>query len=160
MQFTKTTILAFALLAVSASALPVEQVEQAGGNAVQQGINKNIQVQNKEQSDVKGVAKTESKNGGNPGFGAAKSQLQGDIKQGQTIRQGNQKLAQQTQPQNKQLQQGLDKVQKAQGTESKQAASLNGVSSHDSGTVKKLGTEISGGIKQNQQNAKAAGKGH
>ncbi|TDZ35710.1 hypothetical protein C8035_v007093 [Colletotrichum spinosum] len=126
-----------------------------GGNAKTskevKGIDKNISIQKQEKKDAARVSKAE----GTKNFGKEKARLNKTIDKGVDQRKKNQANAD---PKNKQLKDGLNKVQKAQGTEKKQAQGLNG-GKGDKKTLDKLQKEFSGGIKQNEKNKNAAKKG-
>ncbi|KAF5502009.1 hypothetical protein CGCA056_v014767 [Colletotrichum aenigma] len=116
------------------------------------GIDKNIGIQKAESKDVKKVKQAE----GTKNFPKEKANLQKDIKAGQNQRAKNQKNAD---PKNKQLNDGLKKVQGAQAKESKQAKGLTGNPKKDNATLNKLGGEFKDGRKQNEKNKQAAKKG-
>ncbi|KAL0930090.1 uncharacterized protein CTRU02_214910 [Colletotrichum truncatum] len=114
------------------------------------GIDKNIAIQKQEKQDAKNVAKAE----GTKNFDKAKGKLVGTVKSGEKVREQNQAKADKS---NKQLTDGLKKVQGAQATEEKQAKSLKGNNSaSDKKTLKTLQGEFDKGIKVNEGNKKAA----
>ncbi|TLS21026.1 uncharacterized protein PpBr36_10765 [Pyricularia pennisetigena] len=119
------------------------------------GINQNIAIQKEEKQDAKNVGKAEK--GTAAQFNSAKNQLLSTIEKGEGVRANNQKLADKN---NKQLVNGLNKVQGAQATEEKLAKSLQGGNSKsDKSTLKTLQSDFSQGIKVNKQNAQFAKNG-
>ncbi|KAH0431800.1 hypothetical protein CcaCcLH18_06803 [Colletotrichum camelliae] len=116
------------------------------------GIDKNIHIQKQELKETKDVRKAE----GTKNFRKEKLELQSDIRAGQRQRERNQHT---TDPDNKRLIKGLNKVEKAQAKEYKQASSLNG-GRGDRKTLKALNHEIKDGINVNKENKKAALRGN
>ncbi|GKT64986.1 hypothetical protein ColTof4_07378 [Colletotrichum tofieldiae] len=115
------------------------------------GIDKNIAIQKQEKQDAKKVGKAE----GTKNFDKTKGQLVSTIKSGEKVREDNQKKAD---PKNKDLVNGLKKVQGAQAKEEKQAKSLNNTPA-DKKTLSTLNSEFNKGIKVNEGNKKAAQNG-
>ncbi|KAF6798257.1 hypothetical protein CSOJ01_12727 [Colletotrichum sojae] len=164
MRFTQL-ILSIFLFITFAAALPVPATEDAlvaraskqgdgkkNAKKVANGIDKNIAIQDKERKQAKQVGKAE----GTKDFKKDKKKLLNTIDDGAKQRAKNQKNADKS---NKQLTDGLKKVQKAQGTEKKQAQSLNG-GKGDKKTLKTLDKEFAAGKKQNEKNKQAALKGN
>ncbi|KAH8758515.1 hypothetical protein F5882DRAFT_261922, partial [Hyaloscypha sp. PMI_1271] len=115
------------------------------------GINNNIAVQKNEQSQTTVIQKLLSSNTSDSGgFQSAKSKLVTIVNQGITIRQNNQKIA----PAGNAAIAGLATVATAQMGELKLAQGLTGTPNIDNPNLSSLQTMFSGGIKQNQQNAK------
>ncbi|PMD58454.1 uncharacterized protein K444DRAFT_532054 [Hyaloscypha bicolor E] len=118
------------------------------------GINDNIAVQKNEQSQTTIIQKILSANTTDDGnFQTAKSKLVTIVNQGITIRQNNQKIA----PSGNAAIAGLATVATAQKGELKLAQGLTGTPDIDNPNLSNLQTMFSGGIKQNQQNAKDVG---
>ncbi|KAL0938678.1 uncharacterized protein CTRU02_205288 [Colletotrichum truncatum] len=118
------------------------------------GIDKNIQIQKKEQSNVAAVKKIVNSNNINQGqFDQAKKTLLATVNDGIKVREANQKLAQ-----GNGASSGLNTVAKAQSTELKQAQSLKGTKA-DLQVIAQLEKEFAGGIEQNTKNKAAALKG-
>ncbi|KAF9878299.1 hypothetical protein CkaCkLH20_04337 [Colletotrichum karsti] len=111
------------------------------------GIQKNINIQKQELHETKDVRKAE----GTKNFRKEKGELQSEIRAGQRQRERNQHTAD---PSNRKLVKGLNKVEKAQAKEYKQASSLNG-GKGDRKTLSKLNKEINQGIDVNRENKKA-----
>ncbi|KAF4831432.1 hypothetical protein CGCSCA4_v013982 [Colletotrichum siamense] len=116
------------------------------------GIQKNIHIQKDELHEVKDVRKAE----GTKNFRKEQGELKADIRAGQRQRERNQHTAD---PSNRKLVKGLNKVEKAQALEYKQASSLNG-GRNDKKTLNKLNHEIHDGINVNKENKKAALRGN
>ncbi|KAI6367513.1 hypothetical protein MCOR25_004878 [Pyricularia grisea] len=119
------------------------------------GINQNISIQKQEKQDTKAVSKAEK--GSPQQFNAAKGQLLTTIQKGQGQRAKNQANADKS---NKQLVNGLNKVQGAQAQEQQLAQSLKGGNTKsDRNTLKTLQSDFNSGIKQNEANRAAAQNG-
>ncbi|KAF4914260.1 hypothetical protein CGCVW01_v010633 [Colletotrichum viniferum] len=116
------------------------------------GIQKNIHIQKEELQEVKDVTGAEGKTD----FRKEKGELKAEIRAGQRQRKINQHTAD---PSNTKLVKGLNKVEKAQALEYKQASSLNG-GRYDKKTLQKLNQEIHDGINVNKENKKTALRGN
>ncbi|KAH6719439.1 hypothetical protein BKA61DRAFT_713853 [Leptodontidium sp. MPI-SDFR-AT-0119] len=115
------------------------------------GINKNIDIQKQEQAQLKVVQKmVDAGNVDQSDFDAAQSKFVDIVNKGITQRKKNQDLAN-----GNAASDGLATVAKAQATELKTVQGLTGNAKTDDKAFAKLDTMFSGGIAQNQKNAKA-----
>ncbi|KUJ08359.1 uncharacterized protein LY89DRAFT_677223 [Mollisia scopiformis] len=115
------------------------------------GINDNITVQKQEQAQTKVIQQELAQaTPDQDDFQSSKSKLITIVNQGISIRTNNQKIA----PSGNAAIAGLATVAKAQQGELKLAQGLTGNPTTDNPNLSKLQTMFSGGIQQNQQNAK------
>ncbi|PVH73790.1 hypothetical protein DL98DRAFT_396414, partial [Cadophora sp. DSE1049] len=115
------------------------------------GINKNIDLQKQEQSQLKVVKKmVDAGNVDQSDFDDAKSKFVDIVNAGITQRKANQELAD-----GNKAADGLATVAKAQSAELKAVKGLTGKASTDDATFSSLSDMFSGGIAQNQKNVKA-----
>ncbi|CAG8982589.1 hypothetical protein HYALB_00007306 [Hymenoscyphus albidus] len=117
------------------------------------GINKNIDIQKQELAQTKVISEAQTKNP--PDAAAIKAdqaKLVEIVKEGAAVRANNQKIA----PAGNAALPGLAKVANAQAGELKIAEALTGKTATDAKSLASLTEMFTGGIKQNQQNAKDA----
>ncbi|KAF9879710.1 hypothetical protein CkaCkLH20_02521 [Colletotrichum karsti] len=119
------------------------------------GIDKNIEIQKKEQSNVAAIEKIVNSNNPDKGqFDKAKQTLLKTIDDGIKVRTQNQELAK-----GNGAAAGLEKVKNAQATELKQAQGLKGTKG-DLNTIAEMKKEFAGGIDQNTKNKQAVSHTH
>ncbi|KAG4414981.1 hypothetical protein IFR04_011909 [Cadophora malorum] len=159
-MFTRTPLLlTLLLLLTTALSLPTihnrASTCSANTDKLVSGINKNIDLQKQEQSQLKVVKKmVDAGNVDQSDFDAAKSKFVDIVNAGITQRKANQELAD-----GNKAADGLATVAKAQSAELKAVKGLTGDKDTDDATFSSLSDMFAGGIAQNQKNAKAAANG-
>ncbi|KAH7383470.1 hypothetical protein BKA64DRAFT_712352 [Cadophora sp. MPI-SDFR-AT-0126] len=124
-------------------------------NKLVAGINKNIELQKQEQSQLKVVKKlVDAGDVDQSDFDDAKIKFVDIVNAGISQRKANQQLADGSKAAD-----GLATVAKAQSAELKAVKGLTGKASTDDATFSSLSDMFAGGIAQNQKNAKAAANG-